>query len=228
MLIVKGKAVKGPNTVRSGLVLQLDAGNHRSYPGSGTAWTDMSGLGNTGTLTNGPTFNSANGGGVVLDGTNDYIDLPYQVLSGGGNFTVTAWIKSDVHDGGTVFGNYPAGNLQIFFGRRFIGMWLNNQTTYLGTSPYTETLPEFTTNPTQITAIRRNTSDTEFYINNELKKTGSSSSTIGTTSNFRIGTNTIGNERYDGTVYSIQVYNRALTAAEVLQNYNALRSRFGL
>jgi hypothetical protein len=54
--------IKGPNVVREGLVLHLDAGTTRSYPGSGTTWNDLSGSENTGTLTNGPTFNSANGG----------------------------------------------------------------------------------------------------------------------------------------------------------------------
>ena len=57
--------------VRSGLVLHLDAARPASYPGSGTTWTDLSGQGNNGTLTNGPTYSSANGGSIVLDGTND-------------------------------------------------------------------------------------------------------------------------------------------------------------
>ena len=57
----------------NGLVLALDAANTKSYPGSGTTWTDLSGRGNTGTLTNGPTYSSANGGSIVFDGTNDYV-----------------------------------------------------------------------------------------------------------------------------------------------------------
>ena len=68
-------AFAGPEIAESGLVLALDAGNLKSYPGSGTTWTDLSGGGNTGTLTNGPTYSSANGGSLVFDGTNDYISL---------------------------------------------------------------------------------------------------------------------------------------------------------
>ena len=64
-----------PSLVTSGLVLCLDAGNPKSYPGSGTTWTDLSGRGNHGTLVNGPTFNSANGGSIVFDGSNDYVEL---------------------------------------------------------------------------------------------------------------------------------------------------------
>jgi hypothetical protein len=62
------------NIVRDGLVLDLDAGISASYPGSGTTWTDLSGNGNTGTLTNGPTYSSANGGSIVFDGTDDVVD----------------------------------------------------------------------------------------------------------------------------------------------------------
>ena len=62
-----------PNIVTDGLVLCLDAANKRSYPGTGTTWTDRSANGNNGTLTNGPTFDSANGGSIVFDGTNDYV-----------------------------------------------------------------------------------------------------------------------------------------------------------
>ena len=62
----------GPRIVTDGLVLCLDAGNSKSYPGSGTAWNDLSRNGNNGTL-NGPTFNSADRGSIVFDGTNDYV-----------------------------------------------------------------------------------------------------------------------------------------------------------
>ena len=66
-------AASGPNIVEDGLVLALDAGNTKSYPGSGTTWTDLSGKGNNGTLTNGPTFDSGNGGAIFFDGGNDYV-----------------------------------------------------------------------------------------------------------------------------------------------------------
>jgi hypothetical protein len=59
--------------VTSGLVLALDAADKNSYPGSGTTWTDLSGNGNNGTLVNGPTFSSANGGSIVFDGVDDYV-----------------------------------------------------------------------------------------------------------------------------------------------------------
>jgi len=61
-----------PDIIRDGLILYLDAAEPSSYPGSGTTWTDLSGRGNNGTLTNGPTYNSSNGGFLVFDGINDY------------------------------------------------------------------------------------------------------------------------------------------------------------
>ncbi|MFM7065351.1 MAG: hypothetical protein ACKO0U_00750, partial [Gammaproteobacteria bacterium] len=65
-------AYAGPEIVNSGLVLSLDAGNARSYPGSGSTWTDLAAAARTGTLTNGPTYSSSNGGSIVFDGVNDY------------------------------------------------------------------------------------------------------------------------------------------------------------
>ena len=65
----------GPRIVTNGLVFSVDAADRNSYPGSGTTWTDVSLSGNNGTLTNGPTFSSTYGGGIVLDGINDYVSI---------------------------------------------------------------------------------------------------------------------------------------------------------
>ena len=81
-----------PRIVTDGLVMCLDAGNSRSYPGTGTVWTDLAG--NIGTLTNGPTFNSENGGSVVFDGTNDGVDVSgTESFNGplGVSYTLSAW-----------------------------------------------------------------------------------------------------------------------------------------
>jgi hypothetical protein len=210
-----------PLVVTDGLVLYLDAGNTKSYPGAGAIWSDLSQNGNTGTLTNGPTFNSANNGSIVFDGTDDYIDLQYAIIGGTGDFTVNQWIQADASEtGGTTFGNYPAGTLQIFYGTTYMGFWLNNN------SAYVDAPVPFSSNPVMITAIRLGTT-TYFYQNGVLLKTGASSANIGA-ANFRIGTNTITNEQFTGKVFVTQTYNRALSLAEITQNYNALRTRFGI
>lgn len=81
--------------VTDGLVLRLDAANLKSYPGTGTTWSDLSGNGNNGILTNGPIFNSDNGGHFVMDGVNDYVNGPtLPSISGNNSRTVMAWYKS--------------------------------------------------------------------------------------------------------------------------------------
>ena len=67
-------AAAGPDIIEDGLILCLDAGNRQSYAGSGTVWRDLVGS-NNGTLTNSPTFNSANAGSIVFDGVNDYVSI---------------------------------------------------------------------------------------------------------------------------------------------------------
>ena len=157
---------------------------------------------------------------LSFDGTDDYLGLPNGILQGTSDFTVCQIVESSAGNaGGTTFGSYPSSNLQIFYGNRFIGMYLDNASTYLGTSPWSTTLPEFTTSPTMITATRSGTV-LKFYINGELKKTGSSSSTVGNSSTlFRIGTNTSGSERFTGNIDTTQLYNRALTDEEIVKNF---------
>jgi hypothetical protein len=82
---------RGPKVVTNGLVLALDAANVKSYPGSGTVWNDLSGNNNSGSLINGPTFNSANGGSISFDGTNDYVNTNYNAGTFT-KFTLAAWI----------------------------------------------------------------------------------------------------------------------------------------
>jgi hypothetical protein len=212
----------GQDIVTSGLVLNLDAANKDSYPGTGTTWYDLSGNGYNGTLTNGTSFvSNIYGGYFNFDGVDDYVDLQYAIIGGTGDFTVNQWIQADASEtGGTTFGNYPAGTLQIFYGTTYMGMWLNNSSTYVD-SPV-----PFSSNPVMITTIRSGTT-TYFYQNGILLKTGSSSANIGA-ANFRIGTNTSTSEQFTGRVFVTQTYNRALSVTEIQQNYNATKTRFGI
>lgn len=184
---------------------------------------DLSGNSFNGTLVNGVGFNGFGGGSLVFDGSNDYVNLPYSILSGTGDFTINVWIKSSSTGYGGVFANYPAGNLEILYGQSYIGLWLGNNSTYIS-SPETE----YTTNPLFLTAMRTGGSETRFYINTVLKKTGASTASIGAVSNFRIGTNTSGTEAFPGSVSYVQAYGRAITQAEIVQNFNATRGRYGI
>jgi hypothetical protein len=98
-------------------VLHLDAANPKSYPGSGTAWRDLSGGGNNSTLTNGPTYNNANGGSIVFDGTDDYVACPATSSTQfDADFTIESWIwidstvtssRPDNEKGITLFSSFP-------------------------------------------------------------------------------------------------------------------------
>jgi hypothetical protein len=107
-----------PSVATDGLVLALDAGNSKSYPGSGTTWTDLSGRGNNGTLTNGPTYSSSNNGVLVFDGVDDYVTNASTDLSivnnlfsdSNGSWTVSAWFKFPVSPTQVRDNNINGGN----------------------------------------------------------------------------------------------------------------------
>jgi hypothetical protein len=210
-----------PSIISDGLVLYLDAANRRSYSGSGNTSYDLSGFGNTGSIVNGTGFSSTNNGHFIFDGTNDQIQFTNTILSGSQDFTISSWVQSSGGTG-TIFGNYPAGNLQMFYSPSYIGFWLNNNSAYANVATY------YSANIVNLVVQRSSGSNLTVYLNGQVIKTGSSNSTIGSTSNFRIGATTANAELFQGKIYNIQVYNRALTQQEILQNYNATRKRFEL
>jgi hypothetical protein len=193
--------------VTDGLVLWLDAGNTPSYPGSGTAWTDLSGNKNNGTLTNGATYNSGNGGSIVFDGNNDYVgtNLITEFPASAG-FTFNIVLKA-IDDGATDV-------------RRALIMAAN----------FGILTPNFG-NIEFITFLYDGNTDFKLYRNGILASTLSSSGTkvYKTSGNLLIAAPTQGGwSTFLGNIYLLQGYNRALTAAEVLQNFNAQKARFGL
>jgi len=207
--------------VTDGLILSLDASDQNSYTSGSTTWRDLAGS-NNGTLTNGPTFSSAgNASSIVFDGSDDYVNLPNGLLSGTSDFTIIQWVQSNGAGVGTTFGNYNSGNLQFGWSNSYVFLWLDNSSAYASTS-------NFTTSITMI-AGRRIGTTTNYLKNGIVISTGSSNASIGNSnSNFRIGTNSTTNEQYNGKIYTTMVYNRGLSNAEILQNYNAQKGRFGL
>ena len=102
--------------VSTNIVLDLNATNSSSYSGSGTTWTDLSSSSNNGTLTNGPTFDSGNGGSIVFDGTNDRVQFGSDIFDPNSNFTITAWVNFDDLTSGThtIVSDYSdAGSFQF-------------------------------------------------------------------------------------------------------------------
>lgn len=210
----------------NGLVLCLDAGNVKSYPGSGTTWTDLSGLGNTGTLTNGPTYSSSNGGSIVFDGTDDVVAFASSsIISGTQNFTVEAIVKSNnTNSPDYIFGNYGVGNsggLEVYFYLQKFYLYFNGG--------YTISNSTVLSNTWYIATFTRSGNTTSIYINGVLDTTGTNSTSITTNLSYRIGNGPDYNsEIYAGNIAKVSVYNRALTSSEISQNFNALRGRYGI
>ena len=207
-----------PATVSDGLVLCLDAANTKSYPGSGTAMTDMSGKGNHGTLTNGPTFSSDNNGSIVLDGTNDYISTIN--LSSFTTFTIQMWIFDSRSSGSMDILTYNGDSGSFTFNSntfRTDGNGLGARSTTIGSHHPVGKWLQFT--------YTKNGS--LFLDNKEYSSfTGSELSNFGV---LDIGRSRSHNNTFlNGKISNVKVYDRALTASEVRQNYNASKGRFGL
>jgi len=237
----------GPDVREDGLVLALDAGNTKSYPGSGTTWTDLSGRGNTGTLTNGPTYSSANGGSIVFDGTDDFSTSG--ALSGSfTSFTVIIWFypTSVTSHENPIDCNYSyngtTGNIGPRLEMNSAGTldWLYSNITNSNSSYYNHPVVSsgLAANIWHCAAITYNggTNTSTTYYNGNA--TGLSRTTIGSPTGFVGVMNNVtigkgfhlgGAERiFTGRVSNTTIYNRALTASEIRQNFNALRSRFGI
>jgi hypothetical protein len=233
-----------PTIVTNGLVLNLDAGFTPSYPTTATTWYDVSLGGNNGTLVNGPTFNSANNGSIVFDGTNDYVQTPIQVLDRPCTFSTWFNFSSLTANGGynTFFGQDTS--ISILRGRFYFqkaggnidGIQLNKINFSIvktdGSIVPTNGLNVVQTNTWyNYTAVLTATS-ISLYENGVLQNTtANSDSFITPNTNIVLNAGYFSNNIVDywpGSSSIFQIYNRALTAQEVLQNYNALKGRFGL
>ncbi len=217
----------GPNIIEDGLILSIDAANKKSYPGSGTTWKDLAGSNNL-TLTNGPTFDSANGGSFLFDGTDD--KAPGSINLTPANITLSFWIKRTHPSSGNwgAWGNYNLCNGcynkgVIVYGdnglmKATIGQWNNNVLSF--------DCPQNTV--VNVTFTYDGTTQ-KLYKDGSLEDSSSSSAI-----DYTGGVNTYwgldegGAYLYQGYFYNQYLYNRALSSDEILQNYNALKPRFNL
>jgi hypothetical protein len=218
-----------PKIITDGLVLCLDAGNNKSYPTTGTAWNDLSGNNNTGTLTNGPVFSATNGGSIVFDGVDDKVTFPNTTVSTTSGITVDLWFKTssgtkyqDIFDMADAYGVWIVTNYAGAGTGKIVASF-NTVTGYMSANYAVDTWYAVTL---------AGTGSTNFlYINGTLITTGVQA--VASSVNFnaaRIG-NVDGDrasEYFIGNVASLKFYNKCLSASEVLQNYNATKARFGL
>jgi len=212
--------------IKTNLLLRLDAGNPASYPGTGTVWTDLSGNGNTGTLTNGPTYNSQKGGYISFDGVNDQIVLPSITPTSAVTFQAWIYMERFPTYSGAIFNNWGAGgnaysiyrntgsSIYVYFNAGlsftfnvgiYLEKWIMITVTHDGSSIYG-------------------------YINNYLSTFGTPRSLTSASNNTIIGGGYVGASPFPffGNISQALIYNKALSLAEVIQNYNANKDRYGL
>ena len=220
--------------VTNGLVLNLDAGQTASYPGTGTTWTDLSGNGNNGTLVNGPTYNSANGGSIVFDGTNDRVSFAANpALSG-------SWSV------GSIFNTSKSTFVQAIVGRtaptpgfeQNYNLIINAGKVQIFSSADAYTFATSATLPINtwyfaVGTFNSATNRLSLYVNGSLVdfKTLTVSSTPTTGPQIlQIGASDGASpvNFFQGNIAQASLYNVALTAAEVQQNFNCLRMRYGI
>jgi hypothetical protein len=206
---------------------------------TGGGWADRSGTGNNGELVNGPTFGSSNGGSIVFDGVNDYISATSSNVFN--NFSYDIWClptatheidaESNSSTTGTSGQRYLIG--PVFQGDPDAGSGIsvgtNGVSVYEHASGYMPPLLVYSATINSIVHIVVNYTNKvpSLYLNGVFIKNGLTSPRT----NVKITTNEIGAHSYggfSGNIYSAKFYNRALSASEVLQNYNATKGRFGL
>jgi len=233
--------------ITTDLVLYLDASNFDSYTGSGTTWSDISGNNNDLTLTNGPTFNSQDGGVIVFDGTNDFaISALNQAFFqfGTGDYSYGLWVKLDTQGSSSYAavlssgGGSETGSWQIdlYLTNKYRHRFKNSSDT---DELSTTTLSNFTNNWIYLFVVNdRSEDELKIYVNGTLNATGSSTNygsiNVGNFSSatdvknvFNVAQNRNQDSFIDGSVGQVHVYKgKALSATEVLQNYNATKGNF--
>jgi hypothetical protein len=217
--------IGGSNIVANGLILALDAANRRSYVSGSTIWIDLTRRGNNGTLTNGPTYDSANLGSIGLDGSNDYIVIPHNAIF---NFTtgltISSWVKTtrsvDAYITTKVEDSFylaigPSGTTAgkaSFFLNGTSGGWLQSTVT-VSTGNWVNITATWSSNTSRI------------YVNGLLDISATRSGTLSTGgSPIYFGWRNV--NQFLGNLSNYQFYNRALSSEEVFQNYEALKSRY--
>ena len=225
-------SVKNRNSiVTDGLVFYVDAGNEDSYAGSGTTWSDLAG-GIDGTLYNTPTFGTANGGYIEFDGTNEYYEIGQSIISGLSAFTLEVWVKLDQTNSpmNVMYHEWHIGDNAVLF-----RVQSNTMQFYVRNSADTANIGgnfdsfSDTTNWNHIVGTWDGTTLKVHVNGTAMSTTYTSTGSVHVTSTNNAFIGYYGNPPVydlDGKVSKLAIYNKALTTAEIFQNYNALKNRF--
>jgi hypothetical protein len=220
-----------PRIITENLVLCLDAGNSKSYPGSGTTWTDLSGNGNTGTLVNGVGYSGDNLGSLSFDGVDDYVNFSFVnpfaetiivwAKSATSTWNTNGWISSSRRQNGHIM-HSDAGTRSVTY---YILDSSASYTSIGSVAPDNITIPHmyaYTTNGSNLHKA--------YFDGSEVASSSTSITRTSTPSSqiWYLGKDDTGGRFGNGNIYNCLRYNRALTASEIQQNYNALKGRFSI
>jgi hypothetical protein len=237
----RGRYLYNADIATNGLVYNIDAGNYLSYPTTGTVWNGIGGSGSTynSVLTNGPTFSGSGSTGVIsFDGTNDYATVNTNLLSGYSSGTIAAFIKFSgaspfgtiflrQHGGVDTYNAFTTGYLVTGYGDRTAGtagrLYYQNQ----NNGQKIQSISVLSSNVWYYITLTFSSTNAKIYINGNLDNTvsGNFLSPSDLVTDPRIGSYA-GLEYLASSISSFQIYNRALSQAEVIQNYDAFRGRF--
>jgi len=230
-----------PTIIRDTLQVYVDAANRNSYPGSGTTWTDLSGNGRNGTLTNGPTFSTSEVDGYIqLDGVNDYISFGQNFNFTTQAFTIGMWVKflSWNAGSGTNCGVFWKGDFQnngYYYELNLVsgaaGFFTNQSGASQNTNGPGTGVQTLLDNWLHLIVTRSGTTVT-IYIN-AVNFTGAVAShtnpATASTNNFLIGSYSAGTGNFTNMrIAMFYIWEKALSASDVLFTFNASRRRFGL
>jgi hypothetical protein len=233
------------DTITNGLILNLDAANYKSYPGTGTTWTDLSQYKSNGTLTNGPTFSSTNGGGITFDGVDDYVIGNSSLSAITTDMTMIIFAKiPNFLNRVPLFTKYQSSAPQGFVLEVGTGstLWTktmrffaaNNGT--VSSVDYRGTAQLIDNNIYMFTVQYKTATSIKMYYNLTEMPATQAGGSLASVLNWNSGTNPYYVGAYspsvsvygNSTVYTTMLYNRILSFDELSQNYNALKGRFGL
>ncbi len=237
----------GPNIIEDGLILSIDASDKNSYPGSGTNWYDISGNNNHFTLYNGVAYSTSNGGSLSFDGTNDYAASTNTLnLSSYDYVVVDVFFKSNITTGCMIFEHTADWNSNTGgFGLYINSTGTSNQYELHHTNHNTEVARNYVlsgslnwSNHVNVYSKISDSTGRLIYGNSNLlsfSSIGGYATTTTTTAGgsfpnalFYIGTRAGTGAFFNGNISSIKIYGFKINQSQVLQNYNAIKSRFNL
>ena len=216
--------------VKNGLIFDLDVAKRDCYPGSGTVIREITGTNVIGTLINGPTFSLNNGGSITFDGTDDYVRINPNNIQPSAELSIESWFNSFGSNSrvqGIFYANYGLG-LRLNPTGQMHSRVNSGEVSYQNTTTTT-----YFNNRWNHVVLTINSTQAKLYINSSFLEQYSisySGSNINSASigGFGSDVNDSANRGFYGNVSVCRAYNKVLTDQEVLQNYNALKGRYGL